>query len=304
MGVLLAQGLFGIALLMPTALVALVAATLLFLGDGVVARRSRESICLWLVQQGWRGTLLLCSPWVRIRETARTAAAVAALEAKLRAADRAGEAHKIFFVMNHASFLDVITFVAFVPWPVLRRTRVLMSAHLLRLPLLRSICRGIGHIEVHFASRAAGAFAVDKARVAATQRGIEAHLGGADLGCLAMFPEGQMNPTPAAIQPLRRGGFRLALDHGVRIYLFTARGLDACWPRGNRMGGIPANVTIDFARCGADDGGACATAAQLCAQIRAVDPSIPEDRADEAVLADFVQQQMQATYDSLGALKS
>jgi len=113
-------------------------------------------------------------------------------------------------VANHASFLDVVVLLATLPVNV----RVVAKARLARYPILGTIIRRAGYLEVQ---RGASAAADD---LVATLKSGES---------LFIFPEGTFVRV-AGVMPFRLGAFHAAVDTGTPVLPIALRGTRAIWP--------------------------------------------------------------------------
>jgi fatty-acyl-CoA synthase len=158
-------------------------------GDPCEARRMIRTTCRALLALGWSRP--------RVRMIASDA---------LDALDKA----PAILVANHASYLDVVVLLATLPVNV----RVAAKGRLARYPILGTIIRRAGHLEVQ---RGASGSADDLA--AAVSRGES----------LFIFPEGTF-VRAAGVMPFRLGAFHAAVDTGRPILPLALRGTRAMWP--------------------------------------------------------------------------
>jgi hypothetical protein len=98
-----------------------------------------------------------CMPWVRMGPLPDDATWRAfAAQASSPAAGRNDAAAGAILLINHASPMDPLFFVAAAPRYVLELPlRVLVHARHFRVPLFGGVCRMCGHFPVHFVSRRA-----------------------------------------------------------------------------------------------------------------------------------------------------
>lgn len=164
---------------------------------GVLSRTTAETAALVCTKLTWtcavRGAF-----WIRTVQT--TPGAWAALCADMRASDAAAKAggarQPLFLLSNHVSFFDSVEIPVVLPLRLFVRTRVYMASYLLKVPLLGTVSRAMGHFPVHFAKDEVGCFKVDHERMVAVEEAVDAHL--ASGGVLTLFPEGQLNRGPRA----------------------------------------------------------------------------------------------------------
>lgn len=96
-------------------------------------------------------------------------------------------------------------------------------------------------------------------------------------GSLALFPEGQLNKTPAKLQSFRRGSFSIALKYSMNmVAIVLGSGTTKCWPRSAPVGGIPASIDIKL-----------------------LSIKVPKDATDNITLSEACHQQMQAAIDEM-----
>ena len=211
-------------------------------GDPVRVRSKRESAsataCYYLFN-----IPVLLSPWIR-----ESSVDTAAQQAEWERLDATLKVRPVFVLGNHTSFFDVLLFSVRCPRSVLGRTRTLAKRGLFSAPVFGYIARSIGHFPVHFSGSKSGDFSVDKTAMGGVMEKAEQHLDGRRCpsdgnGCLAFFPEGQINRIDTAkLQSFRRGMFSVALKKDVAIWAWIVDGNGRTWPP-HTAGGLPATVT-------------------------------------------------------------
>jgi len=147
-------------------------------------------------------------------------------------------------VMNHSSFLDGLVVAGLIPQYVIGRSRALLKAGLLNLPLFGTVCKMIGHFPVHFSSSKLGDFSVDKDKQAKVMADVHTHVQGG--GVLFLFPEGQVNPKPPALQTFRRGAFGVVIEQQTPLWGLAIKGSEEVWPFGLPFGGYPGSIEMSL----------------------------------------------------------
>lgn len=219
-------------------------------------------------------------PWVRIGVTWEDD------PAQMFASDR-----PVMILMNHTSASDVILFVSQVPTSLCIRTKTLISGFLVKMPIVGTLAKSIGHLPVPFLKD--DSFSVDQAKMKCTQEKIKAMLEGEVpfAKVLAFYPEGVLAKTfnsrrgNTELQPFRKGGFTLALEHDVEIWTLVSVGQEAFWPQTSLMGGFPSRIGMRLSR--------------LCKSSREAVHS--EGDAAKIELAELCRSSMQKTATELAA---
>lgn len=136
-------------------------------------------------------------------------------------------------VANHVSMLDGPT-VCIPPWRRGRMVRFLVAAEYLRVPVVGWVLRTVRQIPIRRGASDGGA--LDEA--IATIRA----------GALAgVFPEGTVNRDPeGALQRIRTGVARIALQTGAPVYPIGIWGTQARLPRGGVRWARPARPPLTF----------------------------------------------------------
>jgi 1-acyl-sn-glycerol-3-phosphate acyltransferase len=114
----------------------------------LLPRRQARAACRLACKACWSAALF-CTPWIRLRPTPPPAAWRAF-------ADDAQRGRGAVLLLNHASPMDPLFFMAAAPWRVAALPlRVLVHARHFRAPLFGRVCKVCGHFPVHFVARAA-----------------------------------------------------------------------------------------------------------------------------------------------------
>ncbi len=281
---------FAVTLLIP---MALVAGILKVLQCVPMDKQVRAGYSLMLVQAAWRISLAL-SPWLWITAHGEDFAEnMRTFSAQVRARGR-GEpgAKPVFLLGNHTSFLDTLLTVSRLSMSSAYWSRTYMSNHLFGLPILSTICRACDHFPVHFKGKGDTDFSVDKAKIAETQKLVDAHIERG--GLLCFFPEGAMNKDPSKVMPVRYGGMKKALQYDAKLWTFITCGNHVMWPRKAPIGGFPGYGQYAV-RCLAPDG--CKALVQRLRDTAASEEE--KAKSDHQLLSEYVHRTMQNEYDKL-----
>lgn len=259
-----------------------------------MSKKSKEEWALRITRLFWMMSFRQC-PWIRITKDPSGWEDWDALRQKMQLVDAevaAGRANPrpVFVLSNHTSFLDVPLMVSFMPYWAYVRSRAYMSDHLLKIPVLSTICRCIGHFVVYFASAAEGAFKLDTQKMEVVEKQVDAFMD--DGGYMAIYPEGQINKNPDTIMPLRYGGIKRALERDAAITLLVFYGNTKVWPRKALISGRPGHIRYGT-RVVSPDG--------CRAYVKALrEAGLPEEERelpDHALLAKRLQASLQEMYD-------
>lgn len=153
----------------------------------------------------------------------------------------------IVIIANHASFMDTILLVCLLPLTKVSQVKMFVANNLLKMPLLGTIVRAMGHLPVPFKSTEEGKFELDKELMAERQQDLETHLKNGHIG--GWFPEGTMAPTKRPNEEVgmfRAGGFTVAVNADCEVWCCTFHGIISCWPTKAAVGGNPALINIQF----------------------------------------------------------
>lgn len=199
----------------------------------VVAGSRRRRLVFQLADIFWR-LLLSCCCWIRIKSEGRADFC--------RTAGSTGR--PVVLVANHLSFLDTILLVSMTPLRHIFKLKMLVSAHLTKIPAIGSVVLAMGHILVPFKNDQD--LEVDREAMLQRQQDLENYVRGG--GWAAWFPEGKMNSGPDCSQVglFRAGGFSLCCRVDAEIWCVAFSGNDHCWPRKASVGGRPARMGIKF----------------------------------------------------------
>ena len=185
------------------------------------------------------GTLsLVCSPFDRrgrlqhwcASTWSRMIARTARLDVRVRGAGhlRAGDSY--VFLSTHQSWMDIPVMLGYLP----AQLRIAAKREVFLIPFLGWHLRRAGHIPINRGSTAES--------IASLQRAARLLGGGVSA---FLFPEGTRS-RDGSLQPLKKGGFRLALESGLAVVPVTIVGTRRALPRGSlalRAG--PVEMYID-----------------------------------------------------------
>jgi len=192
---------------------------------------------------------------------------------------------------NHASFLDTILSLSVQPLRLAGKFKMIVSNHVLKLPIVGRVATTMGHLAVPFkdAGENSTNFEVDKDALAKVMISFEDHLKSG--GHCAWFPEGQVNKGDASqLQTFRAGGLGIAVRSDVEIWCITFVGNAVCWPKAASVGGFPARIGVNIFRM-CESSKAFLESAEL--------PGGDDERGKCIFLATHAQQEMQKIVDSI-----
>jgi len=240
----------------------------------------REQTVLVFTCLMWR-VAMFCSFWVRL-----DIEGLKEFRSTLSASGRPA-----VIISNHASFLDTILLVTFMPLAKQARVKMLVSGHLLNMPIIGTIATAMGHTSVPFkATGADGTFELDKELMAQRQKEMELHV--ASGGIAGWFPEGTMNRGDVReVSTFRAGGFSLAVRLDLEVWCVAFHGNTTCWPRTAAVGGRPARIGVKIFR--------------LCdsthAFVKDAKVDLSDERAASIYLANAAHDQVQAAVKQLSS---
>jgi 1-acyl-sn-glycerol-3-phosphate acyltransferase len=181
---------------------------------------------------------LACSPFDRrgrlqhwcASTWSRMIARTALLDVRVHGAGhlRAGESY--VFLSTHQSWMDIPVMLGYLP----AQLRIAAKREVFLIPFLGWHLRRAGHIPINRGSTAES--------IASLQRAARLLGGGVSA---FLFPEGTRT-RDGSLQPLKKGGFRLALESGLPVVPITIVGTRRAMPRGSmalRAG--PVELHID-----------------------------------------------------------
>jgi len=196
----------------------------------LLPRPAAKRACTYVCKACFRLPLAV-SPWVKVVDM--TPGVWADLQRDL-------ERGSACLILNHTSFMDTLVFVGHAPVACSKRLITLMSSTLFKIPLLGDIARSVGHQPVYFLRAEEDSFSLDKERMKPSVKAMNEHLDGG--GSIVVFPEGQLNKTPANLLPFRRGTFGTAVERKLPLWGFVFTGCERSWPLREPVGGFPATI--------------------------------------------------------------
>eukprot|EP00796_Vickermania_ingenoplastis_P009130 gene9130-6417_t len=149
---------------------------------------------------------------------------------------------RLAILVNHTSFWDTLAYTCICPIPLLLRTRSLLKAGLIKLPIVGYAFGNTGHFPVYFKSDEEGNFHVDAEKQAPVTKRMEKFIERG--GCLALFPEGAINKTPDTLLPFRFGTFATVHQYRLPVYYAVFVGNNTTWPAKAPIGGFPADIKV------------------------------------------------------------
>ena len=149
----------------------------------------------------------------------RMIARTALLDVRVRGAEhlRAGESY--VFLSTHQSWMDIPVMLGYLP----SQLRIAAKREVFLIPFLGWHLRRAGHIAINRGST--------QEAVASLRRAARDLRGGVSA---FLFPEGTRS-RDGALQPLKKGGFRLALESGLPVVAVTITGTRGAMPRGSMV---------------------------------------------------------------------
>lgn len=178
------------------------------------------------------GRLTRASVDARARAFARRTLEVLEVQLSVeQVSDELREDRGYVYMFNHQSHLDIPVLYATLPSPTIR---FVAKTELFRIPLWGPALRQAEFIEVDRRDRAQAVEALGRA-ADLVREGVS----------IAIAPEGSRS-RDGRIQPLKRGGFHLAIGTGAPIVPVAIRGTIDILPRGSRSmrAGVPVRVVI------------------------------------------------------------
>ena len=191
---------------------------------------------------------LACSPFDRqgrfqhwcASTWSRMIARTALLDVRLHGAEHLSAGESYVFLSTHQSWMDIPVMLGYLP----ARLRIAAKREVFHIPFLGWHMQRSGQIPIN---RGSTAESVESLRRAARLLG-----GGVSA---FLFPEGTRT-RDGSLQPLKKGGFRLAIESGLPIVPVTIEGTRRAMPRGSmvlRAGPVEMHLDPPIDTCGLDD---------------------------------------------------
>ena len=170
----------------------------------------------------------------------RMIARTALLDVRLRGAEHLRADESYVFLSTHQSWMDIPVMLGYLPCQL----RIAAKREVFLIPFLGWHMRRSGQIPINRGSTAES--------IASLQRAARLLGGGVSA---FLFPEGTRT-RDGSLQPLKKGGFRLALESGLSIVPVAIVGTRAAMPRGSmvlRAGPVLMHIAPPIPTRGLDD---------------------------------------------------
>jgi 1-acyl-sn-glycerol-3-phosphate acyltransferase len=170
---------------------------------------------------------LACSPFDRrgrmqhwcASTWSRMIARTALLDVRVHGAEHLCAGESYVFLSTHQSWMDIPVMLGYLP----AQLRIAAKREVFHIPFLGWHLQRAGHIPIN---RGSTAESIESLRRAA-------HLLGDGVSAF-LFPEGTRT-RDGSLQPLKKGGFRLALESGLAVVPVTIKGTRRAMPRGSMV---------------------------------------------------------------------
>jgi 1-acyl-sn-glycerol-3-phosphate acyltransferase len=146
-------------------------------------------------------------------------ARTALLDVRVLGAEHLREGESYVFLSTHQSWMDVPVMLGYLP----RQLRIAAKSQVFQIPFLGWHMSRSGQIPIYRGSTAESIESLERA-AGLLGGGVSAFL----------FPEGTRT-RDGGLQPLKKGGFRLALKSRLPVVPVTIRGTRAAMPRGSMV---------------------------------------------------------------------
>ena len=163
---------------------------------------------------GWRDPLIAIGQWAM-----RVSGHVLGIKVEVSGLDRFDPRTALIFMPNHISFLDGPLLEMLIPGAA----RVVLKKSVLRIPVVGLAMRFVGFVPVDRKGAEGGKRSIARAVRMIREQGYS----------FLIFPEGTRS-RDGKLQPLRRGGFFLALETGAPIVPVTIQGTFELMPKGQK----------------------------------------------------------------------
>lgn len=171
------------------------------------------SLALSLFDRGGRLQHWCASAWSRM--IARTAL----LDVRVHGAERLREGESYVFLSTHQSWMDIPVMLGYLP----AQLRIAAKREVFQIPFLGWHLSRAGHIPINRGSTADSVASLRRA-ACDLHGGVSAFL----------FPEGTRT-RDGSLQPLKKGGFRLAVECGLAVVPVAIVGTRRAMPRGSMV---------------------------------------------------------------------
>src|ERR671916_2918085 len=149
----------------------------------------------------------------------RMIARTALLDVRVRGAERLRAGESYVFLSTHQSWMDIPVMLGYLP----AQLRIAAKREVFHIPFLGWHLQRAGHIPINRGSTAESIESLQRA----------ARLLGGGVSAF-LFPEGTRT-RDGSLQPLKKGGFRLALESGLPVVPVTIVGTRRAMPRGSMV---------------------------------------------------------------------
>jgi 1-acyl-sn-glycerol-3-phosphate acyltransferase len=170
----------------------------------------------------------------------RMIARTARLDVRVRGAEHLRDGQSYVFLSTHQSWMDIPVMLGYLP----AQLRIAAKREVFLIPFLGWHMRRSGQIAINRGSTAES--------IATLQRAARALGGGVSA---FLFPEGTRT-RDGSLQPLKKGGFRLAVESGLPVVPVTIVGTRAAMPRGSmvlRAGPVEMYIDPPIPTAGLDE---------------------------------------------------
>jgi 1-acyl-sn-glycerol-3-phosphate acyltransferase len=163
---------------------------------------------------GWRDPLIAIGQWAM-----RVSGRVLGIKVEVSGLDRFDRRTALIFMPNHVSFLDGPLLEMLIPGAA----RVVLKKSVLRIPIVGLGMRFVGFVPVDRKGAEGGKRSIARAVRMIREQSYS----------FLIFPEGTRS-RDGKLQPLRRGGFFLAVETGAPIVPVTIQGTFELMPKGQK----------------------------------------------------------------------
>mmetsp|Transcript_7858 Transcript_7858/g.17268 ORF Transcript_7858/g.17268 Transcript_7858/m.17268 type:complete len:396 (+) Transcript_7858:76-1263(+) len=241
--------------------------------------KSLSEAVIMTTSLGWRFTLVVCR-WVELHCEG----------ADVFTRECGASGRPVVILPNHVSFADIIMTVVLTPLSSAVKVKMMISAHVFKMPGIGIIAKAMGHLSVPFKSQDVEKFDVDKVEVEKRVQAMDEHIRNGGYG--GWFPEGRVNPgDPMEIQTFRAGGFTVAVKNDVEVWCLAQLGNAVTWPRKAPVGGRPARIGYKIFRV-------CESSHAFCANAPVTDEQGAE-KAKQMYLANHCKDKVQEAVKEL-----
>jgi 1-acyl-sn-glycerol-3-phosphate acyltransferase len=167
----------------------------------------------------------------------RMIARTALLDVRVHGAEHLRAGQSYVFLSTHQSWMDIPVMLGYLP----AQLRIAAKREVFHIPFLGWHLQRAGHIPINRGSTAES--------IASLQRAARLLGGGVSA---FLFPEGTRT-RDGSLQPLKKGGFRLAVESGLPVVPVTITGTRRAMPRGSmalRAGPVEMHIGVPLPTAG------------------------------------------------------